>query len=261
LHSLTLQIKMNKIRCMIVDDEPLAIEIMESYISRIEHLELVKKCSNAIDAFSELQKSPIDVIFLDIQMPKLSGIDFLKTIKNPPKIVFTTAYREYALEGYELEVFDYLLKPIPFERFLKVVSKLNQSTATTIPQITNTAEKSDLDNNASSKDEPGKFIYVNVDKKMIKICLDDIYYIESLKDYVRIKTNAPKDLITHIQIGKLEDKLYKHQFIRIHRSFLINKSKIEFFTATDIGIAGVEIPIGRNYKNEVMKALEAEGQI
>lgn len=243
---------------MIVDDEPLAIEIMESYINKIDHLELVKKCSNAIDAFSELQKTQIDVIFLDIQMPKLSGIDFLKTIKNPPKIVFTTAYREYALEGYELEVFDYLLKPIPFERFLKVVSKLNQSINVAVPQISN--DKPTVEAANAVKEDPSNFIYVNVDKKMIKVNLDEIYYVESLKDYVKIKTKAPKDLITHMQIGVLDEKLQKHNFVRIHRSYLVNKSKIEFFTATDIGICGLEIPIGRNYKNEVIKALEAESK-
>ncbi|MFN0050131.1 MAG: LytR/AlgR family response regulator transcription factor [Cytophagales bacterium] len=248
---------MNKIRCMIVDDEPLAIEIMESYVDRIDQLELVKKCSNAIEAFSELQKSQVDVIFLDIQMPKLSGIDFLKTIKNPPKIVLTTAYREYALESYELEVFDYLLKPIPFERFLKVVSKLNQA-VTSVNSNQTSIERVELENLVHAKDDLGLFIYVNVDKKMIKVNLDEVYYVESLKDYVKIKTKAPKDLITHMQIGVLEHKLQNHNFIRIHRSYLVNKAKIEFFTATDIGIAGLEIPIGRNYKNEVMRALQQD---
>jgi DNA-binding LytR/AlgR family response regulator len=247
---------------MVVDDEPLAIEIMESFISRVDHLELVKKCSNAIEAFSELQKTQIDVIFLDIQMPKLSGIEFLKTIKNPPKVVFTTAYRDYAIESYELEVFDYLLKPIPFERFLKVVSKLNQSilSSTTVAQPSS-PEKASIETSANAKEETGRFIYVNVDKKMIKVNLDEVYFVESLKDYVKIKTKATKDLITHMQIGVLEEKLQKHNFIRIHRSYLVNKSKIEFFTATDIGIAGLEIPIGRNYKNEVMKVLEAESGV
>lgn len=247
---------------MVVDDEPLAIEIMESYIDKIDHLELVKKCSNAIDAFSELQKTAIDIIFLDIQMPKLSGIDFLKSIKNPPKVVFTTAYRDYAIEGYELEVFDYLLKPISFERFLKVVSKLNHAMALQPQSASSSIEKLEKHNLSTGyKEELEKFIYVNMDKKMIKVALDEIYYIESLKDYVKIKTKSPKDLITHIQIGVLEEKLNKHHFLRIHRSFIINKSKIDFFTATDIGLAGIKLPIGRNYKNEVMKELEAEGGI
>ncbi len=248
---------MVKIRCMVVDDEPLAVEIMESYINRIDHLELVKKCNNAIEAFSELQKTQVDVIFLDIQMPKLNGIDFLKTIKNPPKVVFTTAYREYALDGYELDAFDYLLKPISFERFLKVISKLSQSAVVAPLQLQQQMPYQPL-STESHQEEQGKHIFVNVDKKMIKVCFDDILYIESLKDYVKIKTKNSKDIITHMQIGVLEERLQKHGFIRIHRSFLVNISKIDFFTATDIGIAGLEIPIGRNFKNEVMKALESE---
>lgn len=242
---------------MVVDDEPLAIEVLESYIERIEHLELVKKCSNAIEAFSELQKTHIDVIFLDIQMPKLNGIDFLKTIKNPPKIVFTTAYREYAIDGFELDVFDYLLKPIPFERFLKVVSKLSQ--APVAESIHHHAPKEAGFEPVS--DESGKYIFVNVDRKMIKVCFEDILYIESLKDYVKIKSKNQKDIITHMQISVLEEKLQKHHFIRVHRSFLVNKSKIDFFTATDVGMGGIEIPIGRNYKHEVMKALGESSEL
>lgn len=227
-------------KCIIVDDEPLAIEVIESYVDKIDSLELVGKFRNAIKAFDYIQSGePVDLIFLDIQMPKLTGIEFLKTLTNPPKVIFTTAYREYALEGFELEVLDYLLKPISFDRFMKAVSKaLNHS------------KEVEVSTNAEGDD----FTFFKCDKKMIRVCLKDILYIESIKDYVKIKT-AEKEVVTHQKISVLETKLPANHFIRVHRSFIINIPKIESYSASEIELNNESIPVGRNYKVEVMDKL------
>lgn len=229
-------------KCIIVDDEPLAIEILESYVARIDELELKGSFRNAIAAFTFLQQNPVDLMFLDIQMPKLSGIDFLKTLKNPPRVIITTAYRDYAIEGFELEVVDYLLKPIPFERFLKSVGKvLPRTDASATPQ--------------ASTQEP--FIYFKVDKKMVKTKIADILYIESIKDYVKVRT-ADKEIITQQKISYLGESLPRQQFLRIHRSFIVNLDRIDAYTATDVEINKFKVPIGRNYKNDVMKVLSKQ---
>lgn len=229
-------------KCIIVDDEPLAIEIMESYVSKVEQLTLEATFRNAVSAFTYLQQNNIDLIFLDIQMPKLSGIDFLKTLRNPPKIIFTTAFRDYAIEGFDLEVADYLLKPIPFDRFLKAVAKvLHQPTVTSAP----TPGKTEAGDN---------YVFFKVDKKMIKTKMTDILYIESVKDYVKVKT-GDKEIVTQQKISYLEESLPKEQFLRIHRSFIVNREKIDAYSATDVEIGKIHVPIGRNYKNDVMKVL------
>jgi DNA-binding LytR/AlgR family response regulator len=229
-------------KCIIVDDEPLAIEILESYVSKVEQLRLEGSFRNAISAFTFLQQHQVDLIFLDIQMPKLSGIDFLKTLKNPPKVIFTTAFRDYAIEGFELEVADYLLKPIPFDRFLKAVAKvLHQPVAQPLVP--------------SGKPDAGDdFVYFKVDKKMVKTRMTDILYIESIKDYVKVRT-PEKEIITQQKISYLEESLPKEKFLRIHRSFIINRDRIDAYSATEIEIGKFHIPVGRNYKNDVMKAL------
>ncbi len=234
-----------KIKCLIVDDEPLAVEILESYLDRLDDIELVAKCNNALRAFEILQKAQVDLLLLDIQMPKLTGLDFLKTLKDPPKVILTTAYREYALEGYELDVLDYLLKPISFERFLKAVGKVYKKDGTT--------HTSAHDNHGPiGMDEP--YLYLKADKKMVKVLLKDIVYIESLKDYVRVKT-FEKDVITHQTISYFEEKLPEDAFIRIHRSFIVPINKIETFSASSIEVPGKELPIGRMYKNNVLAVL------
>lgn len=235
---------MASIKCIIVDDEPLAIEIMESYVQKIEHLELKGSFRNAVSAFSFLQQHAVDLIFLDIQMPKLTGIDFLKTLKNPPKVIFTTAYREYALQGFELEIVDYLLKPIPFERFLKSVSRILH-TAVAIEQSPK------ISAGEATSDQP---VFFKVDKKMIRVNVGDILYIESVKDYVKVKTFS-KEIITQQKISYLEESLPRDKFLRVHRSFIVATSKIDAYSATDIEIGKTQVPIGRNYKNEVLKVL------
>ena len=229
-------------KCIIVDDEPLAIEILESYVSKIDQLEIAGTFRNAVSAFAFLQQNTVDLIFLDIQMPKLSGIDFLRTLKNPPKVILTTAFRDYALDGFELEVVDYLLKPIPFERFLKAVAKvLHQPAAAAV------TPKPD----AAAADS---FVYFKVDKKMIKTRMADILYIESIKDYVKVKT-ADKEIITQQKISYLEESLPRDLFLRIHRSFIVNVERIDAYSATDVEIGKHFVPIGRNYKNDEMKIL------
>jgi len=229
------------LKCIIVDDEPLAIEIIESYVAKVEQLELAGTFRNAVAAFTFLQQHSVDLIFLDIQMPKLSGIEFLRTLKDPPRVIFTTAFRDYAIEGFELEVVDYLLKPIPFDRFLKAVAKVLHHP--TLPPAPAKAE-------ALSDD----YVYFKVDKKMIKTRMADVLYIESIKDYVKVKT-ADKEIITQQKIGYLEESLPRHQFLRIHRSFIINLNKIDAYSAAGVEIGKYTIPIGRNYKSDVMNVL------
>lgn len=229
-----------KVKCIIVDDEPLALEIIESYIERMDCLELVGQFRNAVKAFDFIQEGhQVDLIFLDIQMPKLTGIEFLRTLSNPPKVIFTTAYRDYAFEGFELEVLDYMLKPISFERFMKGVGKYRASCISSLGKVT---------------DVEDAFIFFKSDKKNIKVRLQDILFIESVKDYVKIKTQD-KEVVTHQKISELEAKLPETEFMRVHRSFIINIPKIESYSMTEIEIADNSIPVGRIYKVEVMERL------
>jgi DNA-binding LytR/AlgR family response regulator len=232
-----------KIRCLIVDDEPLALDVLETYIGRLDNVELVCRCNNAVEAYNCLQNEQIDLMFLDIQMPKLTGIDFLKSLANPPKVIFTTAYRDYAVEGYELNAVDYLLKPISFDRFLKAITKVTPLES----KLTTTIATSD-------QDYKDAFIYLKADKKMVKVMLADILFIESLKDYIRVKTET-KEIISYQKISFLEEKLPADKFLRIHRSFIIALNKVQAFSATAVDLGKTEIPIGRLYKNEVLQTL------
>ncbi|MFC2135359.1 LytR/AlgR family response regulator transcription factor [Bacteroidota bacterium] len=231
-----------KTKCLIIDDEPLAIEVIESHLEKINDIEIAAKCENAVEAFEIIRKKNIDLIFLDIQMPELTGIDFLKSLSNPPKVILTTAYRKYALEGYELDVVDYLLKPISFERFMKAINKYYKAAGNELKVIQEEKDGED-------------YIYVKENKKSIKLDFAEIKYIESLKDYVTIYTETKK-VITKITMTELEEKLPSNKFIRIHRSFIVSIPKIEAFTSTSIEIGKKELTIGRNYKNSVMKALK-----
>lgn len=239
------------LKCIIVDDEPLALEVLEAYIERIEGLELVAKCENAVKAFDALKKLQVDLIFLDIQMPKLTGIDFLKVLNPAPKVIFTTAYREYAIESYELNVVDYLLKPIAFNRFMMAVNKAMNGTVEYEEQATEDAE-------IQRNDDP--YIFLKADRKMVKVYLRDILYIESLKDYVRIKTSE-KEIISLQKISYLEQKLPEELFMRIHRSFIVPIKKIEAFSNQAVEVGGKELPIGRNYKNQVLEILNNDSSI
>ncbi len=234
---------MHQYQCLIIEDEPLAAEVLQDYVRQVPFLLLHKVCPDAIYALEVLQKEKIDLIFLDIHLPKLKGFDFLKTLKRPPAIIITTAYHEFALQGYEYNVIDYLLKPIEFSRFLTAVNKLPKHTTEQIV--------------LQEKQQQPDAIFFHIDKKKVRIALDDILYIESLKEYIRIVTRA-KSFTTKMQLGQAEDIFPRHQFIRIHRSFMVAKNKIEAFTATDIEINNQFLPIGRSYKDIVMAMLEQE---
>jgi DNA-binding LytR/AlgR family response regulator len=234
---------MQQYNCLIVEDEPLAAEVLQDYIGQVPFLTLSGICGDAIYAMDKLKQEKIDVIFLDIHLPKLKGLDFLKTLRNPPHIIIVSAYHEYALQGYEYNVIDYLLKPVEFSRFLMAVNKIKQTTA---PEIS-----------ASVMSESGErsYIFFNVGKKKVKIFLDEILYIESLKEYVRIFTKT-KSILTKFQLGQIESLLAKNNFIRVHRSFIVAKDKIDAFTAADIEINGKQIPVGRSYKELVQSILD-----
>jgi two-component system LytT family response regulator len=231
------------IKCLVIDDEPPAREIIRRYIEQVPLLHFAGECANAVQAFALLQQQSIDLLFLDIRMPQLNGNDFLKTLKNPPKVIFTTAYPEYALEGYELDVVDYLMKPIPFDRFLKAVNKAYQLTSARHESTSTPEEK---------KSE--SFVYFRSDRKMVKVMLQDILYIESMKDYVKIFTTNGT-IITKQSISSVEAMLPEKEFIRCHRSYIVSARHIKSFTAELIDIHNLEIPIGKLFRNEVMKAL------
>ena len=235
---------MQKYNCIIVEDEPIASEILRDYIAQVPFLQLTDICHDAIYALEVLQREKIDVIFLDIHLPKLKGLDLVRSLKKPPQIIITSAYPEYALQGFELNVADYLLKPIEFSRFLMAVNKL-QRQSDAPPAI----------NHAPTAVER-VHLFFNVNKKRIKVYLDEILYIESLREYIRITTQT-KNILTKSQLGQIEEMLINNNFLRIHRSFIVAKEKIEAFTATDVEIAGKEIPIGRNYKELVFRSLDA----
>lgn len=236
-----------KISCLAVDDEPLALSILKKYIESVQNLELVGTCENAVQALQMLQQYRVDLIFLDIQMPQIMGTDFIRTLKKSPRIIFTTAFRKYAVEGFELDAVDYLLKPISFERFLKAVNKVLQ-TNLDVPDSANHLR------DAVSEPIP-PHLYFRVDRKMVKVFLLDILYIEGFSDYVKIITPS-KTLITKQLISALEETLPNDMFIRIHRSFIISVNKISSYNADMITIGKTELPIGRLFKQNVIRKLQ-----
>ncbi|WP_158797921.1 LytTR family DNA-binding domain-containing protein [Pedobacter sp. L105] len=237
---------MNRINCMIADDEQLAREIIEVYVHQLDQLNLVAVCSNGTEVYNALKVNTVDLLFLDIQMPHLTGIELLRIVKNPPLVIMTTAHREFALEGYELNVIDYLLKPISFERFLKAVAKYES--------IRNPGSKIAGQPVILLKDDQQAFIYVKSDKKMVRILLKDILYIEGLKDYVKIQLED-KMIITYQTMSYFEEKLSANHFIRVHRSYIVSLDHISAYSATQIDIGNTPIPIGGSYGKEVLKKL------
>ncbi len=236
-----------KISCLVVDDEPPALEVLKNYIASVHSLELAATCIDAVEALNFLQKQSVDLLFLDIQMPQILGTDFIRTLKHPPKVIFTTAFRKYAVEGFELDAVDYLLKPISFERFLKAVNKVMD---TSLPPT---------DNNFNIPANPGNlaeaFISLRCDRKNLKVALNDILYIESLKDYIKVVT-VNKTIITKQSISSIEEMLPKENFIRIHRSYIVVLNKIESYTNELIGIGKQELPISRSYRLQVENLLK-----
>lgn len=235
------------LRCMIVDDEPPALDVLELYIESVEDLTVAARCENALQAFRVLQQQPIDLMFLDITMPKLIGTDFLRTLRNPPPVVITTAYPEYALDGFELDVVDYLLKPIPFDRFLRAVGKVLKTTDN--PILASLHEKEPV-----PYTEVG-FLFFRADRKLVKVQTSDIQYIESLKDYVRIVMKTGKPLVVKQNISALEAMLPADKFVRVHRSFIASLDHISTYTPRHVEVAGQELPIGRLYQKDVERRL------
>jgi two-component system LytT family response regulator len=227
---------MSKIKCIIVEDEPLAVKVLSDYILQVPFLELQGTFKDAIRATDFLRDISTDLIFLDIHLPKLKGMAFLKTLTRPPAVIITTAYHQYAVEGFNLNVTDYLLKPFGFERFLIAVNKVKSAQA----EILNAGE------NQETKD----YLFMNVQKKKVKVLFSEIVYIESQREYIRIVTTK-KDYISKMSTHEIEDLLPTNLFKRIHRSFIISISKIESYTAEIVDVNGVPIPIGRGYKDVI----------
>ena len=234
-----------KIRCLAVDDEPPALDVLKKYISSVQSLELVGTCADAVEALNLISKRQVDLIFLDIQMPQILGTDFLRTLKNPPKVIFITAYRKFAIEGFELDAVDYLLKPISFDRFLKAVNRVMDAS------FNGTLS---LDKEPQAKDPGAQHIYFRTNRKMTKIALADIIYIESFKDYIKIITTTGT-VITKQSISSVEDILPNDLFIRVHRSFIVSLNKIESYSNELVCLNKVELPIGRMYRHEVERIL------
>ena len=234
-----------KIRCLIIDDEPPARDVLKKHITAIDGLELTGESSNAVEALSFLQFHQVDLIFLDIEMPHILGTKFLRTLKTPPKVIFTTAYRKYALEGFDLNAVDYLLKPISFERFLQAINKIMETNIT----VNNNQNPF----NVGEQSHP--FLYFRTDRKMVKVFLEDILFIESLKDYIRIITKN-KAIVTKQAISSLEEILPKDAFIRIHRSYIIAINKIESYNTDSIEIGNKQLPIGRLFRHDVSRTLK-----
>lgn len=229
-------------KCVIIDDEPLAVDLIKEFVSKVESLELINTFNNAIDAIAVINNSNVDLIFLDIEMPHFSGIDFLNAIDKKPLIIFTTAYSDYAVEGFNLGAVDYLVKPIPFHRFLKSVMRAQQlfqsqnSTSTVIPKI------------VAPEMEPD-FMFVRSEYENVKINFSDILFIEGLKDYVKIYTSDNKFTLTLISLIKLENTLSSKGFSRIHRSYIINIKYVKSIQKNKVLIADKRIPISESYKN------------
>jgi DNA-binding LytR/AlgR family response regulator len=225
-----------KIKCIIIDDEPLAAEVLENYLREFSNMDLVGTYTNPLEALGVIESGEVDAVFIDINMPKMNGLDFIKSLEANPYFIITTAYREYAVESFDLDVLDYLVKPIPFTRFLKSINKLsqkflNEKSAETSSQL---VEKS--------------FIFLKVDKKLMKIKFEDIYYIESLKDYIKVFTSSG-DYLAHKSLSSISEEVPSKQFIRIHRSFTVALDKIQAVEGNSVLITGKRIPIGRKYIN------------
>ena len=235
------------VNCIIVDDEALAREVLENHLGKIENMHVIASCKNAIEAFQAVNSHHVDLVFLDINMPDISGLSFAKSVSDELKIIFTTAYRDYAVDGFDLKAVDYLLKPISFERLLQGIHKY-------------------LDENASHKQKPGEalhfeksdFIFVRADRKMAKVSFHEILYVESLSDYIKIHLYDDQMLITRETLSNLEARLPRSKFLRTHRSFIVSLDKVARFTSDTIEIGKHEIPISRSYRDTVIQLLEGK---
>lgn len=235
-----------KLKCIIIDDEPLSIEILEGYLKRISNVEVVATFGDAISAIEKFDEISFDFLFLDIEMPRLSGMDFLKSLPHPPLAIIVSANKNYAIEGYELNVVDYLLKPITFERVVKSVNKI--------------VEVKSKNTQSAQLPESSGYIFLKENKKMVRLKMDDILYIESVKDYVKVVAND-RTVITKQNLNHFEQLLDGSKFIRIHRSFIVAAAHLDAFSPSAVEIGKIEIPIGRLYKDKALKRLVEIGKL
>ncbi|WP_158605942.1 LytTR family DNA-binding domain-containing protein [Taibaiella sp. KBW10] len=245
--------------CLIIDDEPLAIDVIVAHCKRIPELNVVETCNNAMEAFQALHKHEIQLIFLDINMPVISGLSFLKSLKEPPAVILTTAYTEYAIEGYELDVVDYLLKPIPFERFAMAIQKVQQRlsrpqniSGINIPAVATPAiHPGTYNSNTSTKD----FIFIKSNGKLVKLNFSDIRYIEGMKDYLKIFT-SDKTHVIHQTMKAMEEQLPEHLFMRVHKSYIVALDAIQQIDGNCIETASGGVPLSNTYRDVLLKTIE-----
>jgi len=226
---------MNTYRCLIVDDEPLAIDVIVNYIDRLTQFKVAGSFTDSLEAFQFLKTEPVDLIFLDIEMPEFNGLDFVKSISKKPEIVMTTAFREFAVEGFELNILDYLVKPIEFSRFMKAIDKF-------------------LDAKRINEEQDENFRMVRADRKFVKVKLNEILYIEGIKDYIRIVL-SDREIQTKQAIGKFTESLSAKDFLKVHKSFVVAKDKITAYTHHSVEIGQIEIPVGRVYKDDFLERM------
>lgn len=234
--------------CLIVDDEPPAREVLRRYVQQLPMLSYAGECANSLQAMTMLKQRPVDLLFLDIQMPQITGIELIKTMPSLPKIILTTAFEQYAIQAFDLDVTDYLLKPIRFERFLKAVMKALPTEESTSPNPITT-------HYPPPASEPSPFLYFRSDRKMVKVLLDEILYVESLKDYIKIRTTQGSVISKH-SMAALEAMLPETRFLRIHRSFIAAIDKIRSYTPELLDIGDTQLPIGKLYRHQVLKTLQ-----
>lgn len=230
------------IRCLIVDDEPIAIRVLETHLAKMPDVEIAATCTNAFDALRTIRSGAVDLVFLDIEMPELTGIDLVEALERPPRFVFTTAHRDYALQGFELDAVDYLLKPIGFPRLLRALEKyrrLRQASA------------------SEGKETDAPVLNIRVNRRTVRVALSEIRYIESLSDYVKIHT-AETTHTSKERISDLDEQLTPHGFLRIHRSFLIAVRHVDAFTSKEVQIAGQVLPVSRTYREQVLARLRSD---
>lgn len=237
-----------EINAIIVDDDPLAIAVVQSYLKKLPYIKVLASCQSAMEAYEVLYQHKVDLIFLDVQMPELSGIEFLKTLDSPPRVIIMSGNRNFAIEGFEMNAIDYLLKPLSFGRFLQAINKYHL-------QIKGPQEHSSSPSSINPKLPKQEYLFVKENKRVVKIFLKNIIFIESLKDYLKVTTEGKSLLIKH-QLNHFEEKLGQENFLRIHKSYLISINQIVAYSASKIQVGDIELPIGRSYKPKVNQVLE-----
>jgi len=232
------------IKCIIVDDEPVAREILENHLGKLGHIRVLASCKNAMEAFQAVNTQAIDLVFLDINMPEISGLSFARSVSKDLKIIFTTAYRDYAVDGFDLKAVDYLLKPISFERLMQAINKFQEES----PAVKR-------EDHVDEKTEINESMFLRSDRKMVKVNFAEILYIESLSDYIKIHMTDQKVLVTRESLSNIEARLPRDNFLRTHRSYIIALAKVDSYTSDTIEMGKYEIPISRSHREVVMQRL------